>query len=367
MGGYGFDSKGEAFEALKREYISISTQNNALYYAPYLNIYPFTDILTYNSSPPYEANLKATLAIHENLTKLALDYDSNLFTVTTQLPTDLSVGEKVFDIKIRCDKEFNTDKYIKIMAHSQQADELPKVKLAGLIKVCKNIHKIDRKQLKIVLVSVKTNKDNTTNTPYEIGKFEEGSFVNEVSNLKKVLYQNLIYANIERKELDLSDDMLFHENTTDGYIDSDGFIKAVVDPFNILDPFNNEINDVKQDYLKSKLGKKYEGCFTVFSFDIETKPKADGSVTVGNAQTIGKKSVCLYAGRGNFTMCHEALHGLGLFHAHANGPIDNPNQKYVFPLGNQISTPLEATDNMMSYNGDYRKSSRGMAAIKIDT
>ncbi|WP_316632367.1 hypothetical protein [uncultured Flavobacterium sp.] len=364
-----FDNSAEAYEALKKEYIHICTGRGITvnydndYFVPYLNIYP--EMADESPLVLSEINLNAKIRNHFNETealKFTLEYDQSLFTITHD-PFPTSIGNHDIDFNVKCLKEFNVDQIIKVIAYTQGENGFINQNIAGLIKVCKNSKQTDRKTLKIILVKVKTNKFNDPNSSGEVGTFgnsEEN--VNEIINLQKLLNQNLIYGEIEGPiELDLTNDSLFHIGSE--YIDTDGKMHGVVDPFNILDPLNNEINDVKQDYLKLKLyndkidNQKYKNYFVIFSFDIIGKG-SDGLQIVGNAQAIGKRSVCLYAGRNNVTLSHEVLHGIGLFHSHHTAAIDNPDHKYVFPNANDLSpsNKPKATDNIMSYNKDLRKS-----------
>jgi hypothetical protein len=83
----------------------------------------------------------------------------------------------------------------------------------------------------------------------------------------------------------------------------------------------------------------------------------DSSNSVGGrVEDIGKKSVVLYKGRDNFTLNHEVLHGLSLYHTHANGVVDKPIQKYVYAHASVDAT--KATDNIMSYQPDGKTSWR---------
>ncbi|WP_421497831.1 hypothetical protein [Flavobacterium columnare] len=54
------------------------------------------------------------------------------------------------------------------------------------------------------------------------------------------------------------------------------------------------------------------------------------SGTLGQVQDIGKKNVCLFKIRNDYTLNHEGLHELGLFHTHKDGTITNKNQKFVY-------------------------------------
>nr|WP_294781832.1 hypothetical protein [uncultured Flavobacterium sp.] len=342
ISGYGFKDKKEAFQALKREYISIA-QQNSFYYVPYLNIYPYS-----TSGTPNEINLDATLTIFDDLAKLELDYDTTLFNVTADL--NLKFDEMpVFNIKISCLKEFNTDKYIKIMAYSKEAVEA-KAKVVGIIRVCKNSLQ-NLKKIKVVFFVAETNILDS-NTASQLGSFSKG----EKDILQQVLHQSYISAEIIDKDsnnetivLDLKDDKRFKINRD--YFNAEGKIKF--DPDRSTGDY-----DEKQDYLKeiieSQFGFKYKDYFKIIAFDHQTDLDTPNFYFEGNAQTFGKHMACLYSGktgtRDNYTLAHEICHGLGLYHTFKNGTDIYPDQKYIFPKYDGILHINDATDNLMSYS-----------------
>lgn len=348
LGGYKFDSKEDAFQGLKKEYITIATKQNNLYYVPYLNIYPSSTAETL-ILPPYELNLTATIDIKENLTKLELNFDNNLFFINTIFPLNLNIGKKNFDIHIICDKEFNRDQYIKIMAHSL-VNQVPKVKLAGIIKVAKNSTE-NRKKIKIALFEAETN-DTGSN-------IEKGAIAfSEIDTLRRLLYQSYIDADIMKIPLilDLKDNPKFKRRGL--YIDSFG---------KIFPTLGNSDYDKKQDDLKEEIDRqynsKYKDYFRIIAFNQGTTDDDNTKITEANVQAISKHSACLYGGnptRNTNTLAHEVCHGLGLLHTHADGPITDPRQKFIFPNGGPGAEAFDvqrSTDNIMSYNVSITKRS----------
>ncbi|WP_264551928.1 hypothetical protein [Flavobacterium sp. N2038] len=351
LGGYGFINKTDAYQNLKREYTTITTKQNNLYFVPYLNTIAGTpENISDNFS--YITSLTATVDIQEKLTNLELDYDHDLFEISTNLPIDLSPGKKEFDIEIICKKEFQTDKSIKFIAFSQLNGELPMSKLAGVIKVLKN-SKENQKKIKIVLINLKTD---VAGYGYpETGEIEDI----EKINLKKILFQAKIAADIESytsidknnkvtHELDLTNDSKFKSSnsTSGGYVKSNGTAISIVNS-------NGGINDEKQDYLKKLIDEKYKNHFKVYAFGI---PCNDAG---GNVQEIGKHSVCLYFNRTPVALAHEVCHGLGLFHTHIDGSVTDERQKYVYPYSGDEATEdakKRGTDNIMCYNQPISKS-----------
>lgn len=351
IGGYGFSNKTDAYQSLKREYTTITTKQNNLYFVPYLNTISQTpDNISSNFS--YKSSLTATIDIPKKLNKLELDYDPTLFEISAILPIDLSPGKKEFNIEIICKEEFQNDKSIKIIAFSQLNGELPVARLAGVIKVVKNSIE-NQKKLQIVLINL--NTDVMDSEFPEIGIVEDI----EKTNLKKVLLQAKIFADIESYvsvdennkevlELNLLKDFKFKSShdKSGGYIYSNGSAKSTVNS-------SGGINDEKQDYLKTLIDEKYKNHFKIYVFGL---PCPDAG---GNVQEIGKHSVCLYSNRTNVALAHEVCHGLGLFHTHIDGSITDERQKYVFPNSGYEATEEDkkrGTDNIMCYNQAISKS-----------
>lgn len=349
-GGYGFKDKKEAFQALKREYISIA-QQNSFYYVPYLNIYPYSASGEFLFSP-HEVELDATLTIFDDLTKLELDYDSSIFSVVANLPTEF-IGVPVFNIKISCFREFNTDKYIKIIAYSQQDGELPKAKLAGIIKVCRNSRQ-NLKKIKVALFKAKTNIYNSSNS-IKVGNFSE----DEKNTLLQVLHQAYINAEIvdeiidkdSNKSpiiLDLKDDVRF--KVTGDYFTEEGKIKF--DPDRSTDDYDEKQDSLKE-IIESQFGSKYNDYFKIIAFDHQTDRDTSDFYYEGNAQTFGKHIACLYSGqtgiRNNYSLVHEICHGLGLYHTFKDSTDIYPGQKYIFHKYGPLHLK-DATDNLMSYS-----------------
>ncbi|MGC4042036.1 MAG: hypothetical protein QM710_14925 [Flavobacterium sp.] len=355
---YGFEAPTEsnAFTALRKEYINIVNQQNSIFYVPFINIYPNSALTTLvgnypnDTPPPVVANLTGVLTNHENITKLSLDYDSKYFNVSAQFPSTFPQGDSSpFNVQISCLEEFDTDKYIKIMSHSQEPNELPKVRLAGIVKVRKNSYQ-HRQSVKIALFKVKTHVDQAN------ANVEQGSFMpEEVKALKQILFQSNIYADIVGPiDLDLTADSKFWKNHD--YINNDGKIYPKY-------PVSGD-SDEKQDYLRDKIPAAYKNHFRIYAFDLGTTNDTVGAITEGNIQHIGKHSACLYAGnfpRDPYSLAHEACHGMGLRHTHQDGvDIDDPNQKFIFPYGGPPPAPggpnaapadvSKSTDNVMSYN-----------------
>lgn len=344
-----YDTSPEAFEALKKEYINIKTRkSNEIYYVPYLNIYPQSAIGT--PAPPSTVSIKGELVIDEDLEKISYEYDTSLFSVisdpSTQSMTPLGLlggSSRTVSATITCLKEFEKDQIIKVIATSKNPDELTREKVIGVIKVCKNSKQANRKTVQAVFVRVKTNVKNSTSFDAD-PEFTYPNFIgiDEKNHLSKTLFQSLIYGeNFETciYELDMSTNLEFQEGG-----------EFFEDPY-ILD------NGPVQDYLITKLNNeapKFKNYIKVFVFAVKGK---GSDPLVGRANGIGSRSCAIYQDRNIATLSHEFLHAVGLYHTHADGSIDNPNQKYVYPNANNLSTTdkPKATNNIMSYNGALRK------------
>lgn len=383
-----YESKGEAFKELEKEYqkITIRRANTPLltkYYVPWLNIYPEKISNTVNTTPqpPCEVELNILLDI-EGISpdQIRIEFNKKYFRIdgkdgtdsTPVLITDTGVGNKrkiQQTIKIKCIEEFETQQSIVVYAYPQgsmlKTVEEQKIerKLAGKIIVCPNSNKEkirNRRYIKVVLVKVKTNIDGIS----RMGGFgNTQDTLGEKDTLQQFFYQALTYAKlIETTKdnqgntidiiLDLSNDTDFKLHRDDlgtpinsVFIDNNGNIKDN----------DNLISILKQKFNK-QTSNKYIKDLIIFAFD-ETCPNSRDPryvingfadhIKMGN-KTIFKKALVLFNTRKDKTLSHEALHTMGLFHTHRDGTIYDSDQKFIFTNGND--DPINATDNIMSYN-----------------
>lgn len=338
----------DAAKALKREYKSIPTQIvNDQYYIPYLNLFSqiYSSTISTNA-PPFEAILRVLVTIDETVSKLEFDYDANLFTIDKPVLSDklstLKVESVDKTIKITCLKDFSELTQIKILAYPVGVTDKKQAKLAGLILLNKN-DVFTRKLQNIVLVKAQTDVD--IDTVLEYGIFN----LLEKNNLINALHQVFVHANVVEN---LTYFLPLEANAD--FQSGGAYIDVSVPGSYYIKHYATGLQDFLHNHFIS-LFPMYNDYFTIFSFGIQTKPDASGNIVVGNVQAIGKHNVNLFDGRGNFTLCHESLHGFGLYHTHKDGTIiNNPNIKYIYPNGNPF--PTTATDNYMSYSGNIRKS-----------
>ncbi|MFK7002186.1 zinc metalloprotease [Flavobacterium oreochromis] len=189
------------------------------------------------------------------------------------------------------------------------------------------------KEQKFVLVRVKTNINGSLGT----GTFNPS----EKINLFNSLYQSLVFPKINGEEiLDLT--------TNDDFklVGSTGLRGKYIDPSGNVIRTEPTLNQKMRELLRTQTSNSFSNCFFVFCFD----ELANNTSTMGRVEDIGKKSVVLYRGRDDYTLNHEALHGLGLFHTHKDGSITNQNQKYTFI--HAFTDATKATDNIMTYQPD---------------
>ena len=398
---------GTAYTKLKTEYKNIPISRKSLpagsaapatppstdYFVPYINLFSkeFVDTLpaTVSNKPRFEAEIRVLVEIEEDIDRLEFEYDTTLFTIDKPILSDKTKTNGLVNgsdtlIKITCLKDLDSEKEIAIYAYPKKEPlkgkevenpalqmlpdlkQLINRKLAGKIIVLKN-DATERKNQKFVLARVRTKID-------DVRGIKTGNFSpSEQKRLQEGLYQCLVTNELEAGPiLDLSNDSKFQlktdahgnkiygeyifENTTNDIRKTDG---------NINEDKAGIFNYIKNLYISQY--PQYSGYYTMFSFDENTydsfydpSTRSAGAVP-GQVENINIKNVFLFNGiqgatRGNDTISHEGLHGLGLFHTHKDGsqPIKNANIKYIFANGNQ--NPTNSTDNIMSYGQKNKKS-----------
>jgi hypothetical protein len=180
---------------------------------------------------------------------------------------------------------------------------------------------------------------------------------NEKKYLSNGLHQSFVYADIEEVILPLDNDPKFKVGIGNKYIGDDKGIKW----------FEKDIHE----YLKKELisrDSKFKNYCICFAFDVDSAADSDGGKVYGQVQDVGIQVVIVYKERGETTLTHETLHGLGIYHTHrevSSGqptePVVSPDAKFVYRHADYLTnlTPpeniLKATDNFMSYNRNNRK------------
>ncbi|OXA91235.1 contractile injection system protein, VgrG/Pvc8 family [Flavobacterium hercynium] len=366
-------TQAEAFEKFKLEYETIpiarkpvagATSSPAEYFVPYLTLFSEEFVQSLNPGrlvkPPYYATLRLLIDIEEDLEKLEFEYDKTLLKIDTDVLSEKNktkgLVDKKISITVTCLKDLNQDEYIDIYAYpkpitsSSSAATLSNVqdkKLAGRLKILKNNDDI-RQELDIALIKVKTEIANP-------GCVDKGAFTTlEEINLYNTLYQTLSIPNIETLKLDLTAEPDFMPGGC--HVDGD-FIKALDSNGLLRKSLFTDCKDLFFD-LQDQNGTTYDLLysfhFTIFKFGIPSNEPTFEGVT----QEIGIFNAVLFttAKSDNYTLNHETMHGLGLYHTHRDHAIlTESGYKYTFPCGvktdfQQTGNPDHATTNIMAYN-----------------
>ena len=382
-GGYG-DGKtdltggkdGSAYKKLKGEYemIVVNMQDKSdgskrtkEYFVPYLSIYPksYVDTLTdtdQKKKPVFETELALLVDIGvDEIDSLEFKYDENIFELDKNKLQDTkrTAAGKQFSmdktIKITCKKEIPDLSSGEISVYAYPKDSKGKSaaereamrSLAGKIQVLPNGEERRKKQ-KFVLIRVKTNILPNNSTP-QSGDFTE----DELKIIRNVLFQSLIETEIIEERIDENSEKIPIEldltNDDDFKIQSNGQIGKYVTEDGKIKNGDTEtdktgtsmVHSLRDKFLSEPKNSKFKDCFTVFAFG--NVPFA--SSMAGRVENIGEKNVMLspVESRWNSTLPHEALHGLGLHHTHADErPIKESSRIYIYRN--------RTTDNIMKYN-----------------
>ena len=376
-------TKDEAYERLKKEYrqvpVTFRKGEGSTYFVPYLNLYSeecVKEMLDLEGVPKpcYKATLRVLVDINEEVDRLEFDYDKDIFeidmaTLTDKTKTEGKTESKDKTIEITCKKSFGDENrgVIRVFAYPKGCAEKPMAEqvrlrsLAGKIMVGVNDEKA-QKNMKFVLVRVKTI----------IGRKEqEGDFSFEhlhlLSNTLHQMYINPMFEQYaEEKEgenplkscskqdpmtLDLTQGPYAEEFAK--YATCDGIdVSQIHENAEGKESMANQHPStenlacfLRRIFLKQF--PQYANCFTIFSlFDNGIKRIAGFCEMTPDPKTGElthyKKNVVLFGDRKPTTLCHEAMHGLGLRHTHFDDETILKEEKmYVFEK--------YTTDNIMSY------------------
>ena len=334
---------------------------------PYLSIYPksYIDTLTntdQKNKPLFEAELALLVDIGvDEIDSLEFKYDKSIFDLdkVKLQDTKRTAAGKQFSmdktIKITCKKEIPDLSSGEISVYAYPKDSKGKSaaereamrSLAGKIQVLPNGEERRKKQ-KFVLIRVKTNILPNNSTP-QSGDFTE----DELKIIRNVLFQSLIETEIIEERIDENSEKIPIEldltNDDDFKIQSNGQIGKYVTEDGKIKNGDTEtdktgtsmVHSLRDKFLSEPKNSKFKDCFTVFAFG--NVPFA--SSMAGRVEDIGEKNVMLspVESRWNSTLPHEALHGLGLHHTHADErPIKESSRIYIYRN--------RTTDNIMKYN-----------------
>jgi hypothetical protein len=288
-------------------------------------------------------------------------YVINKFEIT---PENYAGNVKKSDeIKVKCIRAIPSD--IRIFAYAYDKNGHKAIAApVGEMVVCAN-DVAHQKRMKIALVQVDTDvqQDNFV----EHGIFRS----NELISLFHTLHQALILPDVvnsvkeknTNKEiiLDLTKDKKYHDPSTSvwwnplTWLSGKHLFAGCINPH--VDNF--------EKYLEERLNASYQAYhlprdyFLVFNFGENgpTSPRGTlngiaSSKVLANNLMVCRSSVSLFPSRGPWTLPHELLHTLQLFHTHDDNPGNTPPtpllpaQKYIFGHGQ--------TTNVMSYNRTTR-------------
>lgn len=351
-----FNTVPKLFNRLELEYnpfpLQFETNNNIYkYYTPILTVFPpyvaptsptpdldrqpiFT---SHNDDLNRVANLKLEIKVEVEPIKIEFDYDTTAFNIasqTTPLTIPKSVGTHSLDITVKCLKEIDIEKLIKIRAFYNTSG---KGMIIGILRIKPNKKSL-RKSKKVVLITVRTNINGTVNVP---------SANDKATYLMKFLRQLLITPVINDIELDMSVapiNAVFNAN----YVQLDSV--SHIPPQNVViseDSGNPSLTPL-HDFLVAQnapgtttpISTLYSGYFILFFFQ-EDGGYIDSSGYNGlNGYSIGDYIVG-FASANNSTATHEFLHSANLPHSFTAYEADK-YAKYTYE-------PWE-TDNILDYS-----------------
>ena len=380
-------TKAEAYERLKREYgqvpITFREGEKSKYFVPYLNLYSenYASQLSCGEGltlPCYEVSLRMLVDIKEDVDRLEFEYDKTIFEINkTTLKDKAKTAGKVKSedekVKIKCKESFDDANkgvirvyaYPKGCADKTEAEQMLLRSLAGKIKVGVNDAKV-QKEVKFVLVGVRT----FVNGDMREGKFDP-QHLELLSNTLHQMYVNPTFIQYvtDKQGYELYDGeekrRIILDLTQNRYWD---ILATHMDGNDIA---KNPIPRTKEDeekmtlkrYLEENLAKflravflqqhpRYSDCFTIFSFanngfkDLRGFCELAADIKTGKFSHF-KQNVVVFGNRLPTTLCHEALHGLGLLHTHLEEEaIEEKEKKFIFER--------ETTDNVMSYADDRK-------------
>ena len=348
-------TKDEAYSQLRGEYEHHPMQIDGIdeneYFAPYLTLFskPFVDTLGIApfARPKYEATLQLIVGIERELESFYIECTNpERINIRTEGLTDKNTTslKKGGTITITCNQDLDKNEEICIYAYPKGTHNREEAKLAGKLIILKN-DRSTRKEKKIVLVKIETDIDKN-------GKNEREDFsLEEKTMLYNALHQALIIPIVEYTTLNLSSNSEFQIG---GDFIADGKIQMT------SPTIRERVYNRLQELFFQQNARYRDNYFTIFKFGVESNK--DG--LLGETQDIKTENVIIFTlprGNEDYTLAHETLHGLGLYHTHREVkfvkidgyetklmmhdeviiPYDRSNKKYIYFYG--------STTNIMSY------------------
>ena len=348
-------TKDEAYSQLRGEYEHHPMQIDGIdeneYFAPYLTLFSKTFVDTLGiapfARPKYEATLQLIVGIERELDSFYIECTNpERINIRTEGLTDKNTTslKKGGTITITCNQDLDKNEEICIYAYPKGTHNREEAKLAGKLIILKN-DRSTRKEKKIVLVKIETDIDKN-------GKNEREDFsLEEKTMLYNALHQALIIPIVEYTTLNLSSNSEFQ---IDGDFIADGKIQMT------SPTIRERVYNRLQELFFQQNARYRDNYFTIFKFGVESNK--DG--LLGETQDIKTENVIIFTlprGNEDYTLAHETLHGLGLYHTHREVkfvkidgyetklmmhdeviiPYDRSNKKYIYFYG--------STTNIMSY------------------
>jgi len=348
-------TKDEAYSQLRGEYEHHPMQIDGIdeneYFAPYLTLFSKTFVDTLGiapfARPKYEATLQLIVGIERELESFYIECTNpERINIRTEGLTDKNTTslKKGGTITITCNQDLDKNEEICIYAYPKGTHNREEAKLAGKLIILKN-DRSTRKEKKIVLVKIETDIDKN-------GKNEREDFsLEEKTMLYNALHQALIIPIVEYTTLNLSSNSEFQIG---GDFIADGKIQMT------SPTIRERVYNRLQELFFQQNARYRDNYFTIFKFGVESNK--DG--LLGETQDIKTENVIIFTlprGNEDYTLAHETLHGLGLYHTHREVkfvkidgyetklmmhdeviiPYDRSNKKYIYFYG--------STTNIMSY------------------
>ena len=348
-------TKDEAYSQLRGEYEHHPMQIDGIdeneYFAPYLTLFSKTFVDTLGiapfARPKYEATLQLIVGIERELDSFYIECTNpERINIRTEGLTDKNTTslKKGGTITITCNQDLDKNEEICIYAYPKGTHNREEAKLAGKLIILKN-DRSTRKEKKIVLVKIETDIDKN-------GKNEREDFsLEEKTMLYNALHQAIIIPIVEHTTLNLSSNSEFQIG---GDFIADGKIQMT------SPTIRERVYNRLQELFFQQNARYRDNYFTIFKFGVESNK--DG--LLGETQDIKTENVIIFTlprGNEDYTLAHETLHGLGLYHTHREVkfvkidgyetklmmhdeviiPYDRSNKKYIYFYG--------STTNIMSY------------------
>jgi len=303
-------TKDEAYSQLRGEYEHHPMQIDGIdeneYFAPYLTLFSKTFVDTLGiapfARPKYEATLQLIVGIERELESFYIECTNpERINIRTEGLTDKNTTslKKGGTITITCNQDLDKNEEICIYAYPKGTHNREEAKLAGKLIILKN-DRSTRKEKKIVLVKIETDIDKN-------GKNEREDFsLEEKTMLYNALHQALIIPIVEYTTLNLSSNSEFQIG---GDFIADGKIQMT------SPTIRERVYNRLQELFFQQNARYRDNYFTIFKFGVESNK--DG--LLGETQDIKTENVIIFTlprGNEDYTLAHETLHGLGLYHTH---------------------------------------------------